>query len=80
MPEYNITYESLSQAQINELWNLLQTTGLRAILEHEFNRKIADGRQAYDKCTAETFEPQRRYLDGLKDQAGIVKNTKPPQK
>ena len=80
MPDYGIKFENLTQQEINQVWTFLQNSALRAVLQHVFDKKIREARAGYDSCTKEEFEGQRRYIDGLKDQAGHIKNTKPPQK
>ena len=80
MPDYKIEYKDLTQQQIDQVWNFLQTSALRPVLTHLSETKIKDARLRHDKISKDDFEAHRNYIQGLKDQAGHIKNIKPPQK
>jgi hypothetical protein len=74
-----IKFEELTQAQVNQSWKMLQDGPLKAILKHAFDKKIEENRQKYDTLTDEKeFIKLQAFIGGLKDQASIIRNTKPP--
>ena len=56
---YDIQYKDLTQHQVNEVWNFLQTTALRAVLQHRFDTKIAEAQTKFEHLSATEFEAHK---------------------